>query len=170
MGDHFWNYLADFFQFLHHETWLLCPFLAGAMYTLDRIRAQHLRISDFHWLTENCRISLYHSWNPLPDFFLNFVFFFIVMKHKFSVNFSWCYVYLDKLRAWNSKILDFQRLAQNFQNYYHLWNYLPHFFQILHCSSVSWKVTPLQFLADAMYTLDKMWFMKFWIFSLSMLA
>ena len=93
------------------------------------------------------------------NFYPNFASIFIAMTHKSSVNFKLVHFLLwikgSDQKCWDFEI--FKCSAQNLKNYScHFPNYKLVFLQILHHSSLSWKITPLYFFSSTnIYTLLK---------------
>ena len=88
---------------------------------------------------------------------LTFVSFFIVITHNSSVNFKVIYFLLWAKGSHESSNFDtFECSGQNLPNSScHFPSNKSIFLQILHHSSISWKITPLYFLAQTIYTLLK---------------
>ena len=88
---------------------------------------------------------------------LTFVSFFIVITHNSSVNFKVIHFLLWAKGSHESSNFDtFECSGQNLPNSScHFPSNKSIFLQILHHSSISWKITPLYFLAQTIYTLLK---------------
>ena len=81
--------------------------------------------------------------------------FFIAMTHISSVNFKLINFLLWTKELHQSPYFDaLECSGKNFPSYsFPFLNHKYVFLQILHYSSVSWKITPLHFLAQTLYTL-----------------
>ena len=78
-----------------------------------------------------------------------FVSFFIVMTHNASVNFKVIHFLLWAKGSHQSSNLDtFQCSGENFPNSCHFPSNKSVFIQILHHSSISWKISPLYFFSS----------------------
>ena len=89
--------------------------------------------------------------------FSNFASFFIARTHNSSRNFKLKHFLL--WTKWSHQTPNFNAFkwsGENLSNYLHYFpNHRSVFLQIFHHSPVSWKITPLYFLAQTIYTLFK---------------
>ena len=151
------RYLSKFFIPLQfHEGLLLCTFLAQTIYTLLKRSTLKWKFWGFQVLGSKFIKFLMPVLKWQVNSSSNFASFFIAMTHNFSVDF--------KLRFFLLWIKGSHQHA-NFETFNCSGEYLPYsschfpnhksvFLQILHHSSVSWKITPLYFFRQTLNTLQ----------------
>ena len=99
----------------------------------------------FECLGQNLWNSSCQFWNDKSISLRNFVSFLIVITHNSSVNLST----LDKRIPSSPNFETFERSGENLPNSFcHFPNHKSVFLQILHHSSVSWKIISLYFLSS----------------------
>ena len=141
------NFLSNFasiFSVIKHNSHLL--FLAQTLYTLVkrakwRANLLDFRVFDSKFFKFLMSILKWHiNWSS------NFTSFFIVMTYNSSVNFKLIRFLLWRKGSQQSPNFDtFKCSGENFPNCsFHFSNHKSDF-QILHHSSVPWKITPLSF-------------------------
>ena len=90
--------------------------------------------------------------------FSNFASFFIIITHNSPVNFKLIHFLLWTKGCYQS--LNFKTFKCSGENLVNsscpFWKHKSVFLQILHDCSVSWKITPLYFLCQTLYTLHEM--------------
>ena len=95
--------------------------------------------------------SAFLLWSKEPvNYSSNFASFFIVMTHKLSVNFELMHLLLWTKGSRQSPNFDtFKCSGENLPNFScDFSNHMSIFLQILHHSSVPWKITPLYFFSS----------------------
>ena len=100
------------------------------------------------------------------NFFSNFVSFFIFITHNFSINFMFIHFLLWIKRSYQSHTFEtLECSGEKLQNSScHFPNHQSVFLQILHLSSVWWKIIPLYFFSSNMICFFKKDLIKLQIF------
>ena len=153
-----------------HQTQLLCAFFSSNFIYSDQRSQSKSKFLDFRVL-ESKFIKFLMSFKKWQvNSFSNFASFFIVMTHNSSVNFKLIHFLLWTKGSHQSPNFDtFKCSGENLQNSScHFPSNKPIFLQILHHSSVSWKITPLYFFSSYnIHTLLKREALKWKFLSLS---
>ena len=153
----FWNGKSIPLQILHHSSvsWNMSPlyfFSSKNMYFASKMLIKVKIFRDIRVLGSKFVKFLMSSLKRQVISSLNITSFFIVMTQSFSVNF----LLLLKGSHKSPNFETFKCSGENFPYYScHFSNHKSVFLQILHDSSVSWKITPLYFFKATLYTLHK---------------
>ena len=151
-----------------HEREILCIFLDQTSYTLDKNSPLKWSFWTFEWLGQNSPKSWCLLWSQNKFVFLQTL-------HHSSVWWNITFLYFSskslsalnqriqsKFSSWNIYFWQKEpiRLLRTVMEVHPVAHAIfettrPGFIQILHHCLVSWKITPLYFLSQTAYTLDK---------------
>ena len=135
-------------DFQCHQTWLVCTFLAQTFYALVKgAKGANQRAIFFRFSSAWVKISQipHVNFEMTIQFLFKIASFFIVMTYNSSINFKLIRFLRRTKGPYKSPNFDtFECSSENMPNSScHFPNHNSVFLQILHDSSVSWKITPL---------------------------